>query len=158
MEPEAIGEIAQGRVWMGGDAVEHGLCDRFGTLDEAIGLARRLAGVPDWRHTEIVEYPPRQAFRMPGLLPNIPSLIGLDNGDEPWPANDFETEETARNAAVEQAALLQQITGLGLSLDEVEYLQAIAAAPGRPLLRVDPDLLPAGWAEPLPSAAGTNLR
>ncbi len=41
---EAVREVAQGRVWMGGDAIERGLCDRFGGLTAALNLAREQAG------------------------------------------------------------------------------------------------------------------
>ena len=45
--------MAQGRVWIGDDALERGLVDRIGTLDQAIDLALERAGVPDWRQVEI---------------------------------------------------------------------------------------------------------
>ncbi|RKZ12128.1 hypothetical protein DRQ50_12445, partial [bacterium] len=51
---EQVRTIAQGRVWMGGDALEHGLVDRLGTLDEAIALARQKAGIPDWQEVQVV--------------------------------------------------------------------------------------------------------
>ena len=40
---EKVGEIAQGRVWDGGTARQLGLVDAFGSLDEAVADAARLA-------------------------------------------------------------------------------------------------------------------
>lgn len=42
---EKVGEIAQGRVWDGGTARQLGLVDAFGSLDEAVADAARLAKV-----------------------------------------------------------------------------------------------------------------
>lgn len=54
---EAVHEIAQGRVWMGADAVARGLVDELGGLDAAVAAARREAGLgPD---EGVVEFHPR---------------------------------------------------------------------------------------------------
>ncbi|MBU8870891.1 MAG: S49 family peptidase [Gemmatimonadales bacterium] len=143
MTPEDVGEIAQGRVWMGGDAIANGLCDRYGTLDEAIQLARELAGIPDWRQTEVVEYPPRIGFAMPSFFPRLPSLLGLDSATDEWQVG-------AASMAAMNADLLRQMSGLGLSPGEVEYLRSIGSSPGKPLFMVSPDVLPAGWADCFP--------
>lgn len=48
MAPSAVDAIAQGRVWMGSDALEIGLVDEIGTLKDAIAYAAGLAGIsPD---------------------------------------------------------------------------------------------------------------
>jgi protease-4 len=44
--------IAQGRIWSGRDAKENGLVDVLGTLDDAIVLAGKTAGVDDYKVTE----------------------------------------------------------------------------------------------------------
>jgi protease-4 len=61
MEPDAVDEIGQGRVWLGRTAMELGLVDRLGGLDEATAAAAELAGLEDWR-MEYLEPPrsPRQ--------------------------------------------------------------------------------------------------
>ena len=51
---EAVDEIAQGRVWAGGDAIEIGLVDELGGLTDAIRYAATMAGLEKYR---IVEYP-----------------------------------------------------------------------------------------------------
>ena len=45
MSPEAVREIAQGRVWSGAQAKERGLVDQTGTLQQAIDAAARIAGL-----------------------------------------------------------------------------------------------------------------
>ena len=45
MAPSAVDAIAQGRVWMGSDALEIGLVDEIGTLQDAIAYAASLAGI-----------------------------------------------------------------------------------------------------------------
>jgi protease-4 len=57
---EYIDSIAQGRIWSGARAVEIGLVDRIGGLDDAIAAAAAKAGVRSYR---LREYPGK-----PGLL------------------------------------------------------------------------------------------
>lgn len=49
---EQIHEIAQGRVWTGQTALEIGLVDKLGDLDDAIALAAEKAGISDYRLKE----------------------------------------------------------------------------------------------------------
>ena len=51
---EAVDEIAQGRVWAGGDAIRIGLVDEWGGLTDAIRYAATMAGLENYR---LVEYP-----------------------------------------------------------------------------------------------------
>jgi len=51
---EQIHEIAQGRVWTGANALEIGLVDELGDLDDAIAIAAEKAGISDYR---LKEYP-----------------------------------------------------------------------------------------------------
>ena len=53
--PEAIHDIAQGRIWTGQQALENGLVDQLGGLNEAIIAAAGLAGIKDYS----VTYPSR---------------------------------------------------------------------------------------------------
>jgi protease-4 len=41
-----VDAVAQGRVWLGDDALRHGLVDQVGGLEEAVAEARRRAGIP----------------------------------------------------------------------------------------------------------------
>ena len=51
---ERVQEIAQGRVWSGQEALNLGLVDEIGGLDDAIKHAAKLAGLDKYR---LVEYP-----------------------------------------------------------------------------------------------------
>lgn len=48
MTPEAVDEIAQGRVWAGTTALELGLVDAIGNLDDAIASAANLVGLSEY--------------------------------------------------------------------------------------------------------------
>jgi ClpP class serine protease len=56
MEWAAVDAVAQGRVWMGEDALAHKLVDEIGGLDAAIAEARRRAGVAPGEKIRILEY------------------------------------------------------------------------------------------------------
>jgi len=51
-----VDSVAQGRVWMGEDAVRHGLVDEIGGLEDAVAEARRRAGIPEDQRIRVVEY------------------------------------------------------------------------------------------------------
>jgi protease-4 len=53
MSEQTVDEIAQGRVWTGAQALENGLVDYLGGLDHAINVAADLAGLTDYRTTEL---------------------------------------------------------------------------------------------------------
>ena len=48
MTVEAVDMVAQGRVWSASDALEHGLIDKLGGLEDAIGAAAELAGLSQY--------------------------------------------------------------------------------------------------------------
>ncbi len=54
-----VDSIGQGRVWSGMDALEIGLVDQLGTIDDAIIEAAKLAGCEQY---EIVYYPKKQTW------------------------------------------------------------------------------------------------
>jgi protease-4 len=57
---EYIDTIAQGRVWTGSHAVQIGLVDRIGTLQDAIASAARMAELKD--DYRVSEYPEKKSF------------------------------------------------------------------------------------------------
>lgn len=57
MSPEAVDEIAQGRVWAGSDALGIGLVDSLGTLTDAIKYAAQVAGDEDLSVWGVKQYP-----------------------------------------------------------------------------------------------------
>lgn len=54
MTKEEVDEIGQGRVWSGANAIENGLIDGFGGLDDAIKIAAEAANLESYR---TVDYP-----------------------------------------------------------------------------------------------------
>jgi len=56
---EYIDSIAQGRVWIGADAIKIGLVDRIGTLDDAIASAAKMAKLKGYG---IKSYPESKSF------------------------------------------------------------------------------------------------
>lgn len=62
MTPAEVDEIAQGRVWTGADALEIGLVDELGTLDDALRYAALAAGDAQISNWNIVEYPAEKSL------------------------------------------------------------------------------------------------
>jgi protease-4 len=70
----AVDSVAQGRVWMGDDALRHRLVDEIGGFDRALAEARRRAGVPEGERIRLAEYRrPRPSL--------VQRLIGSSFGD-----------------------------------------------------------------------------
>ena len=55
MAPEEVQRFAEGRVWLGQAALEAGLVDRLGTLDDALASAASLAGLEEDFRVESIE-------------------------------------------------------------------------------------------------------
>src|SRR5580658_5757954 len=55
LSAERVHELARGRVWTGADALENGLVDELGGIEEAAAIARRRAGLAP--STPLVAYP-----------------------------------------------------------------------------------------------------
>ncbi len=128
MEADEVGEIAQGRVWMGGDALDLGLVDGFGTLPDAILEARILAGINPEDEIILTEFPKRKAFEFPsvgrrllgagmigrglaGLFPMTPNVITDD------PNSDY----------------------------AITYIEELLKTPGAPKTLTPPEAIPEGW-------------
>jgi protease-4 len=69
--PEAIHNVAQGRVWTGRQALAHGLVDALGGLDTAVALAKEKANIPADEDVQLVVYPERR-----GLLDALSEQFG----------------------------------------------------------------------------------
>jgi protease-4 len=78
MAPEAVDEIAQGRVWIGDTAAELGLVDELGGLDDAISAAAALAGLETYgiRHVSAPMSAREMLFQQ--FLSNETSLLADD--------------------------------------------------------------------------------
>ena len=59
---DALHQVAQGRVWTGRQALEHGLIDEVGGLARAIALAKEKAGIDPGDEVELVVYPRPKGF------------------------------------------------------------------------------------------------
>ena len=70
--PDEIDAIAQGRVWDGGTARQHGLVDQFGNLDNAVEWVAGEAGLEDgdWHARFLGSNPPQYASILQSLLFN----------------------------------------------------------------------------------------
>jgi len=62
MTPEAVRQIAQGRVWSGKRAKEIGLVDELGGLQTAVETAKSLAGIDSATTVALVRYPRPKTF------------------------------------------------------------------------------------------------
>jgi protease-4 len=78
-----IEPIAQGRVWLGEQALGIGLIDRLGGLDQAIDLIKQQAHIPREQKVRLVPYPPRRTIleqllsRPEGAMPSSGTLAFL---------------------------------------------------------------------------------
>ena len=63
---EDVDAVAQGRVWTGNEALRHGLVDKLGGLDVAVGLAKERAKIAPGQEVNLVVVPERK-----GLLETI---------------------------------------------------------------------------------------
>ncbi|MCX6581528.1 MAG: signal peptide peptidase SppA [Candidatus Aminicenantes bacterium] len=75
--PEKIHEIAQGRIWSGKDALELGLVDRLGGLEDALKSAAKLAKLGD---NFGVKYFRKKPGAYDRLIANLFSKITAENG------------------------------------------------------------------------------
>jgi protease-4 len=64
MEVDEVDRLAQGRVWSGGDALDRGLVDAIGGLDEAIAAAAELAELEDDHRVRYVEEQPSRSEQL----------------------------------------------------------------------------------------------
>jgi protease-4 len=58
---DQIEPLAQGRVWLGSQAKEHGLVDELGGLDTAVSLVKKKAGIPAGENITLMVYPPHES-------------------------------------------------------------------------------------------------
>ncbi len=75
---ERVDEIAQGRVWAATDALEIGLVDEIGSLQDAISYAAALADLPASDDYAVASYPAVPSF----FEQLISQLSGLDTGSD----------------------------------------------------------------------------
>jgi protease IV len=77
--PDKIDPVAQGRVWAGKQALERGLIDRLGSLDDALKSAAKRAKLADGSYR--VEYVERSRGRLDRLLEGLELRVATALGD-----------------------------------------------------------------------------
>ena len=75
LDPAAVHEVAQGRVWTGAQALERGLVDRLGGLDEALVAVRERLDLAEDSPLDVVirPEPPSPLEELRDLLSGMPS-------------------------------------------------------------------------------------
>jgi protease-4 len=72
-----VHEVAQGRVWMGSQALNNGLIDEIGGFDRAIAMVKKSAGIAEDDLVTLVPYPPPKTI--------FELLLGRDGMGTPSP-------------------------------------------------------------------------
>lgn len=108
MTPEQIDQVAQGRVWTGRQAREHGLIDALGGLDRAVTIAKERANIAADEDVEIVVYPPRRS-----LYEAITSQFG-SGGPAAWTLLAGTAEQRALAALTAPVRLFRRSEPLAL--------------------------------------------
>jgi ClpP class serine protease len=133
MDAANVESLAQGRVWTGLEAKKNGLVDRIGGLQDAIMIAREMAGIPAAAKAEIVEYAPRGLFKMdlpiPGLtsIAALPALFSYD-----WSEALMTSLASSKDGAGSEASENYGIT----------YLRHMMKYNGRAQCILSPDMIP----------------
>jgi protease-4 len=75
LELSKMDEVAQGRVWIGGDAFELGLVDNIGGIDDAIESAAHMAGLDEGKYD--IVYVKRELSFSERVLLSYARLLGM---------------------------------------------------------------------------------
>lgn len=119
MTPERVNEIGQGRVWVGGDARQLGLVDKFGGLGDAIAEAAKRAKLdPKKVHAEYLTEKPGEFEQLIASL-----LRESDDKDNDHVSADATTDLFAR-VGMERRAMLAQAFGDARRLVDAGSVQA----------------------------------
>jgi protease-4 len=120
---EDIEAIAQGRVWLGEDAIANGLCDEIGGLEDAIRDAKKRIGIDEDDEVVFEEYPKRKRFSLPKELTYLVKL-----GVPGWSANPAPSSPSPDYS--------------------FRFLEQMIRNAGEPLMLLPPDALPVDWDRP----------
>jgi protease-4 len=77
MTRDALVNLAGGRIWTGRQAKNNGLVDELGTLDDAVGAAKQLAGLAKDAKTELLLLPRPRTLLDTFLESKFDSRVGL---------------------------------------------------------------------------------
>jgi len=86
---DTVEPLAQGRVWLGGQAKQNGLVDEIGGLDRAVEMIKERTKVAASEQVSLVTYPPRRSiwdllFNRSDDASEIESAIRAVAGKLPW--------------------------------------------------------------------------
>lgn len=59
---DAVAKLAEGRVWTGAQALERGLVDRIGSLEDAVRIAKQKAGFPALEDLDVRAFEPSRSW------------------------------------------------------------------------------------------------
>ncbi len=89
MSPEAVQEVAKGRVWTGAQALERGLVDELGDFQAAVARAKALAGLEQAPEVRVVDLTPPLTYVSPPLpatfvLSRLGGMVTQLNHEHVW--------------------------------------------------------------------------
>jgi protease-4 len=84
MDKSAVDEIGQGRVWTGENALEIGLVDKIGGLDDAVKLAAELAELENYRTVSLPVLPDPFQELLKGGTDNVKERFFRNELGEGW--------------------------------------------------------------------------
>ncbi len=103
--PEAIDKIARGRVWSGQDALEVGLIDSLGGLDDAVAAAARLADLGDDYHVRYIQK--ERDWKQQLVAGLLDAAVRLEGGDGLPPGGRTPLAHAVRSVEHELETLAQ---------------------------------------------------
>lgn len=127
---DEIQDVAEGRVWIGEDAIANGLCDDVGGFVDALADAKQRAGLEPDEEVLLEEFPARRRFRLPTGLTRLPRIGAFFEGR----GESFVGGQGDVTAALSDESALRA-------------LRLYARSAGAPLLLLPPEATPAGWGE-----------
>lgn len=94
LSKDRVRQIAEGRIYTGRQALDLGLVDRLGGLDDAVESAREYANIPKSAELKIVHYPRPSSIgeMLEGFLSMGSPMEVLSAIDSPAPAPNFEQQ------------------------------------------------------------------
>lgn len=111
MDKADVDRVAQGQVWMAADALEFGLVDELGELDDAIAAVAELAGLDAWgvKYIEI-EPSPFEQFLID--LIGASASVGIDPST--WVRNPSALEQVAEGVLEQSQQLMRFNDPMGI--------------------------------------------
>ena len=108
MEVDAVNEVARGRIWSGEDALEIGLVDELGDLEQAIAIAAELASLDAGHSVKRMERPldAWDQFLIDMMEASVGKLASLRSTD--WRGRSQRLDQKLLRAVEERVEFLGQ--------------------------------------------------